>query len=135
MPRRKYRSRFNCAEPGCKEMQYYSHSTRADEKEAYAHQQKSPFRCTRHADPERNLRLGNETTRIVLIASKVRSRLPDIPLYNQDPDWPYLSGLYWREEGKERAGSGFVFGDGYNAHASDFPEGTRLVVTAQIETP
>jgi len=27
------------------------------------------------------------------------------------------------------------FPDAFNAHASDFPEGTRLVVTAQIELP
>jgi hypothetical protein len=135
MPRREYRSRFNCAEPGCKEMQYYTHSTRADEKETYAYQQRSPFRCTRHAHPEQNLKPGNEQTRRVLVASRVKSDFPDIPLYNTDPDWPYLKGLFWLEEGKERGGNGFSFGPGFTAHASDFPEGSRLVVTAQIEMP
>ena len=47
-----------------------------------------------------------------------------------EPRW--LPGLFWRAEGAG-AGSGFTFGPGFNAHATDFPEGTRLVVTAQIE--
>jgi hypothetical protein len=44
----------------------------------------------------------------------------------------WLPGLYWTPAGGT-TGSGFTHGDGYNAFASDFPEGTRLVVEARIE--
>lgn len=116
MPRQEYRSAFRCAEPDCREVQFLVHDTLRDEKAAYARQQRRPFRCSRHADPARNLRPGNESTRHVVVAT----RLP--------------SGLYWVPEGAD-TGGGYTFGPGFNAHASDFPEGTRLVVTAQIEMP
>jgi hypothetical protein len=130
MSRREYRVSFKCAEPGCRETQFYAVSTRRDEAELYASQKRNPYRCTRHANPEENLRPGNEQTRYVVIATRVRSHLP----YGDDPEGPWLSGLYWAPEGG-RPGSGFTFGPGFNAHASDFPEGTRLIVTAQIELP
>lgn len=131
MTRREYRSTFRCAEPGCRETQFFVHETRSDEKEAYARQHRSPFRCTRHAHPEQNLRPGNESVTHLLTATRVRSHLPSADA----PGGAWLKGLFWREEGKDRPGSGFTFGPGFNAHASDFPEGTRLVVTAQIELP
>jgi hypothetical protein len=131
MPRREYRASFKCAEPGCRDTRFFAVSTRAEEKEIYASQHRSPYRCSRHRDKDANLRPGNEQTRRVLIASKV----PAAPIRGF-PDAPrWLDGLFWLEEGKERAGSGFSFGPGFTAYASDFPEGTRLVVTAQIEMP
>ena len=135
MPRREYRASFKCAEPGCRETQFFAVSTRAEEAELYASQKRLPYRCTRHRNPEQYLRPGNEYVRHVLVATRVLSGFPDIPLYNEDPDWPYLKGLFWRREGQERGGNGFAFGEGFTAHAADFPEGTRLVVTAQIELP
>jgi hypothetical protein len=47
----------------------------------------------------------------------------------------WLDGLYWLEEGTERGGSGLLHGPGFIATATEFPEGTRLIVTAQIEMP
>ena len=38
MPRREYRTTFRCAEPGCREVQLYAHSTRADEKDSLRRQ-------------------------------------------------------------------------------------------------
>lgn len=132
MPRREYRASFKCAEPGCRDTQFFAVSTRADEKELYASQNRNPYRCSRHRHPEQNLKPGNERTSHVLIASKIRAgRIRS----DGDGEPPYLSGLFWLEEGKERGGSGFSFGPGFTAHASDFPEGTRLVVTTQIEMP
>jgi len=134
MSRREYRSSFRCAEPGCRETQFFIHDLRRDQEAAYRRQHEKPYRCTRHANPERNLRPGNERVTRVLVATRLPCKLPDIPTYNQDPDWPYLPGLFWVPEGGT-TGSGFTFGDGYNAHAGDFPEGTRLVVTAEIQPP
>jgi hypothetical protein len=67
MARREYRNTFTCAEPGCRETAFYVHSTRKDEADAYRRQRENPFRCSRHADPARNLRPGNESTRRVLV--------------------------------------------------------------------
>ena len=118
MAKREYRSTFRCAEPGCREVQFNVHSTREDEKAAWHRQGEHPFKCSRHADPDRNLRPGNEKTTHVLVAARLR----DLPK------------LFWIPEGGT-TGSGFTFGPGFNAHADDFPEGTRLVVTAQIDLP
>lgn len=128
MASREYRSSFRCAEPGCRDVQFLVHSTRRDEADAYRRQHEKPYRCTRHADPAKNLRPGNERTRHVLVATRVHHGLTK----DGEPDW--LPGLFWRAE-DAGTGSGFTFGPGFNAHASDFPEGTRLVVTAEIFSP
>ena len=124
MPRREYRTTYRCAEPGCREVQFYVHSTREDEKASLRRQSEHPFKCSRHADPDRNLRPGNTKTTHILVAAHilVKARLRDLPK------------LFWIPEGGT-TGSGFTFGPGFNAHADDFPEGTRLVVTAEIQMP
>jgi hypothetical protein len=82
--------------------------------------------------PDLDLRPGNESARQVLVAARVRGRRsPGTPKWEPAPRLP---GLYWIREGAA-AGDGHVFGPGFNARASDFPEGTRLIVTAQIEMP
>lgn len=113
-----------CAEPGCREAQFYEYETRADEREAYQHQQRNPYKCTRHNRPDDVLRPDHTAITRILTASKIR--------YGKDNNW--LPGLYWISEGGS-SGSGFAFGPGFKAHASDFPEGTRLVITAYVETP
>lgn len=130
MARREYRSSFKCAEGGCKEMQWLVHDTRREQADAYRRQAEHPFRCTRHADPGKNLRPGNESRTVTLTAVRVLHRFR-----GEDVPGDYLDGLFWLAEGAERAGSGYTFGPGFNAHASDFPEGTRLVITAQILPP
>jgi hypothetical protein len=132
MPRREYPAHFKCAEPGCREVTNYYFSTKSEYDKAWADQKRRPFRCTRHADPGRNLRPGNESVTGVLVATRLRCltrRRPGDP----PPDW--LPGLYWVPEGGYPTGSGFTSGPGFNAHAEDFPEGARLVVTARIELP
>jgi hypothetical protein len=130
MARREYRSTFTCAEPACGATQFLVHGTRADEAAAWKRQHDKPYRCTRHADPERNLRPGNERVTHILVATRLRAAR----MTGHDEEASWLPGLFWTPEGGT-TGSGFTFGAGYNAHASDFPEGTRLVVTAQIEMP
>jgi hypothetical protein len=121
MSRREYRETITCAEPGCRETQWLVHDTRAEQAEAHKRQREKPFKCSRHEHPERNLRPGNEQTAHVLIASRARSGSPD--------------KLFWLREGEDHGGSGYAYGPGFNAHADDFPEGTRLVVRAQIQVP
>jgi hypothetical protein len=129
--RREYRATFRCAGGTCRETVTYVCETRAEQDGAYKRNAGKAWKCSRHRDPDANLRPGNESTRHVLVASRVD--------YAPDPRRPgerkFLDGLYWLPEGAERAGSGLTHGPGFNAHASDFPEGTRLTVTTQIEMP
>lgn len=115
---------IGCAEKGCRETKFHLYTSQRQYKEIWDWQNEHPWKCTRHADPDKVLRPDNLTTTHVLVASKVR--------YSGDR---YLDGLFWLPEGAERGGSGFTHGPGFNAHASDFPEGTRLIVTTRIEMP
>ncbi|GAA0720209.1 hypothetical protein GCM10010199_25560 [Dactylosporangium roseum] len=91
------------------------------------------------------LRPDNTTTSHVLIASRVRNcgyerelagfeaAVARRSMWARKPD-EFLPGMYWLPEGGT-SGSGFTFGPGFKAHADDFPEGTRLVITAQVLLP
>ena len=137
MARREYPVRVRCAhEAGCTKTTTYYTATRADEADTRQWQQKHPWKCTRHARPDQNLRPGNTTTRQVLVATRLPSSFPDRFPYNRQPpeERMWLKGLFWVPEGAA-TGSGFTCGPGFTAHADDFPEGTRLVVEARIEEP
>lgn len=121
MARRQYRSRFECAEPGCSEYESYTHDFRRDEISMRDLRRQFPFRCVKHREPGRYMKPGNEATRHVLVATASVEPLPGRK--------PHLT---WHPEGKS-SGSSIASGDGYYADANEFPEGTRLVVTAQIE--
>jgi hypothetical protein len=128
MPRREYRLTFHCAGDGCGESVTRVCDTRAEEADANRRNRERPWKCDRHADPARNLRPGNERARQVLIATRI-----PVAARPGEPEW-WLPGLYWcTADGGH--GRGVVRGPGFNAHAADFPEGTRLVVTARIEMP
>jgi hypothetical protein len=127
MSRREYRVTVRCG-GGCGKNTTYYCATRAEEAEVRKRNHEHPWKCTRHDDPERNLRPGNTATRQVLVATRLKAT-PVRPWLDQDR---WLDGLYWLPEGAT-TGSGFTSGPGFNAHAEDFPEGTRLVVTAEIE--
>lgn len=122
---------IRCANGGCHESTFYLYASQREYSELHKRQVANPWKCFRHRDPDANLRPGNESTETVLVATKVAAGpVPGFP----DKGERWLPGLYWREEGAA-AGSGLTHGPGFNAHASDFPEGTRLVVTARIEIP
>lgn len=123
MPRERTAS-IRCGEPGCADCAHYAYASQREYREIVADQKRRPYMCSRHRDPAANLRPGNESTRHVLTATRVRSATRDA----------WLPGLFWRSKEGE-SGSGYAYGPGFNAHASDFPEGTRLVVTTQIEMP
>ncbi|MGH3600761.1 MAG: hypothetical protein ACRDQH_10865, partial [Pseudonocardiaceae bacterium] len=126
MGRREYRHTIRCAEPGCKEASFRVYETRADERDGIADLKRHPYRCTRHDKPDEVLRPDNTAVQHVLVASRIKTTRWS-PAGEESG---YLPGLFWLREGAERGGSGFTFGPGFNAHADDFPEGTRLVVTA-----
>lgn len=109
---------FRCAETGCTESGFTDWDNQREYAEAariYAN-----WRCYRHRNPEQMLGLNNTARHHVLVA-RPGSRSPD--------------HLFWAEEGAESGSMGLVSGPGFKAHANDFPAGTRLVVTAYVETP
>jgi len=111
----KITARAICTHAGCNEVAIYSYDSR---KECASHaKRRSEWKCTRHQDVDQVLSVDNLCRKTVLTATKSDR----------------ASGLYWHN-GK-RLGSGFVFGDGYKAFAKDFPEGTKLTITAQIDAP
>jgi hypothetical protein len=114
------RERFTtirCGTSGCAEHATYAYTSQREYREIWDRQQRNPYRCTRHREPEKVLRPDNPQTVEVLVARRERY------------------GMFWRPEGVDVGGSGFSFGPGFNAHADDFPAGTRLVVTARVELP
>lgn len=109
---------WKCAEPGCREAVHYAYTSQREYGEMWKRQSEHPWRCSRHSHPEQVLGLDNTTTEYIVTAQPSEG----------------ASGLYWTApDGKRR--SGFTFGDGYKAFAGDFPQGTRLIVTARIELP
>lgn len=108
-----------CSHPGCKETSFYHYDTLRDAREGSASKQQraGTWLCTRHTAPNEVLSDANPTTTHVLVCVQLEY------------------GRFWQEEGKERVGSGFTFGDGYKAYAKDFPPGTRLTITAQLTPP
>ena len=111
MARREYKLQKRCAHEGCAEIRHWTYETARDL--AASHARANVYRCVRHTDPESVLSADNPTTEVVMTC-KASDRAP---------------GLYW--EGR----SGLHTGPGFKAWAADFPEGTRLIVTARIETP
>lgn len=118
---------FRCIEPGCKESCFYDWDTRREETELYGRYH-GKWRCTRHSNPEKNLRPDNTAVQAVLVATRKFSNSTLRSGERID------LGLYWIPE-SGASGSGFDRSEAHTAYAEDFPEGTRLVVTAYVETP
>ena len=122
MPRGNYRQVIGCAGPGCRETVTYRHETRADEAASVKSQRESPWRCSRHLWPDQVLGPEREATVMVMTAvARPGARSWESPRMWQGPGFPFLS---------DSAG-----GYGFMAFASDWPEGTRLEVTARILPP
>jgi hypothetical protein len=107
---------------GCTETTFYNVSTLADRKRIAADQRERPWKCSRHRNPDELLTPSNTEVSHILIAD--RSKRFDLPDH-----------LFWRKEGADDVGSGYMFGPGFSAHADDFPEGTRIVITVRAEIP
>lgn len=107
----------------CTEVAFYGVSTLADRKQLATDQKRRPWKCSRHRNPEQLLTPANTEVSHVLIADRSK-RFPDL-----------TDKLFWREESADDVGSGYTFGPGFSAHADDFPEGTRIVITVRAEMP
>ncbi len=107
---------IRCAEAGCRDHATYAYSSQRECAEIYERQKRRPWKCSRHDRPDEVLRPDNVRVVGVLVATRR----------------PY--GQFWIPE-DGTTGSGLTSGPGFKAHADDFPEGTRLVVTAEVEIP
>lgn len=132
MPRGRHLLTLRCAGPSCGETSDRVLTTTGDYYQALQDNRADPWKCPRHARPDEHLRPGNEAVSMTLVASRVPCRVRDRSRPEGWRDDGYLDGLYWWPQGAERATSGSVSGPGFLACAGDWPEGTRLEVTARI---
>src|SRR5690606_32241587 len=84
MARREYVSRFPCAETGCTERSYYVDTTRREQQQTYANQQRKPWRCYRHSGANTLLSLDNPERVAVMTAERVQTDRGNV-----------LPTLYW----------------------------------------
>lgn len=135
MPRGNYRLTVGCSSGiGCRENTIFSYPTKAEYADGYKRHH-GKWRCWRHAAPEEVLAPGNEARTAVLTATRLPSSYR--PYDRATGTWGdvgWLDGLFWIAEG-ESSGSGLTSGPGFRAIASDWPEGTRLEITARILPP
>ncbi|MEH3142502.1 MAG: hypothetical protein PGN37_20485 [Mycobacterium kyogaense] len=117
MSRRGYDRRRVCAEDGCREVTITNYEFKRDYADA-ARREKSqpPWKCLRHSRPREVLSTTNRATVGVLecVESEYGSR-------------------FWHNG--ERSTTGWEHGPGFMAWAKDFPVGTKLVVSTDIELP
>jgi hypothetical protein len=116
-----------CVADACRETTRISYSSKREANELLARDFYKNWKCNRHAQPEKVLSAENTANSVVLIATR--------RTYKNHRGEERDLGLYWVQEGTEQSGNGFNFSDAHKAYADDFPEGTRLVVTAYVETP
>lgn len=106
---------LRCHKPGCTETGFAEYDTQRERMEITSGRA-STWMCGRHMDEHRNLTLESGAKTAVLVATKTEY------------------GQFWYPEGKT-TGSGLNRSEAHKAYAEDFPEGTRLVITAYVETP
>lgn len=117
--RRPYR--VKCVDQGCQEHGLFEFDSARERDEAILRWQERPWRCVRHTNPEENLSPNNPIRTVVLTARR-------------DPGLSRPLLFWTREDGTQT--SGFRFGPGFfKADADDFPEGTRLTVSASVVLP
>lgn len=105
--------RLPCTFPGCTYVGWTEAENAADEMDA--RKRARTWRCVRHHKDG-------------LDVLRPECRLLSTVLVNAEE--PY--GLFWREEGTERGGGGFIHGPGFKVFSKDWPAGTRLRVTAEV---
>lgn len=109
---------FSCVEPGCNEVGHYRYANREEAKWLCARYD-GTWRCVRHTAPAEVLSLAAPVREVVLV-SRALDGAP---------------GLYWVREDGTGLKSGFAHGPGWKAYTTDFPEGTRIVLRAEVVAP
>lgn len=112
----KYTLSLKCNEEGCKEYVHYSYDTKKEYSAGYQRHIKT-YKCVRHAHPNEVL---NATDNM---------KIEKIVINGKSKKYPDLKGLFWNDS------SGFTYGNGWKAFANDFPEGTKIKITAEIILP
>lgn len=122
MPRGDYRQTITCSEQPCPEKITYHHLTRADEAASIKDQARRPWKCARHSRPAEVLGPGQETLAgIMTVTARPEARSWEPSLIWVGPGFPFVSDR--------------ISGPGFRAFAGDWPEGTRLEITARILPP
>lgn len=117
MARRGYDRRKVCAEDGCREQRITNYEYKRDAMDAARREKdQPPWKCLRHSRPSDVLSEVNRTTVGVrtVTASERGSK-------------------FWNNG--ERNTTGWEYGPGFMAWAEDFPVGTKLIISADIELP
>jgi hypothetical protein len=122
MPRGDYRQTIACADQPCREKITYHHQTRADEAASVKHQRESPWKCSRHLKPDEVLAPERQAiTSVMTVVPRPGAARWETPLIWAASGWNFRSDS--------------VSGVGFQAFANDWPEGTRLEITARILPP
>lgn len=109
-----YITRVQCGHPGCTERMFFTSSTRKEQRETADRYPPGKWFCSRHTRPDEVL--SEENRRQTCFQHVVTQN----------------GTKYWA---RATIGSGFTYGPGFKAFAEDFPEGTRLLITAEIILP
>lgn len=109
-----YRLVRQCAHDGCRETSFYTYATQREYREGVERYANTEWFCSRHAGKNLNATSEPRITEqcITCVPSEV----------------PILDGKHFWD-----TGSGFAFGDTWNAYAEDFPVGTKIVVRTTVE--
>jgi hypothetical protein len=122
VPRGDYRQTVYCAGQPCPEKIIYHHLTRADEAASVKDQARRPWKCVRHARPAEVLSPEHQAiTSVMAVILRPGAARWESPLIWAAPGWHFRSDS--------------VSGPGFMAFASDWPEGTRIEITARILPP
>lgn len=103
-----------CTFPGCKEVGWAEYDSAREQYESAAY--RARWRCVRHHNDGKD------------VLTPERRSVSTVLVNAEEP-----YGLFWREDGEERGGSGFIHGPGFKVFAKDWPAGTRLRVTVELE--
>lgn len=107
---------FKCGYKGCSEVGHFESDNRAETIRLQKKYGNGKYRCFRHSKPDEVLsedNLHRETTYVVGKSAK----------------YPHHNKLYFD------GGRGVVTGPGFKAYASDFPAGTKVIVSVDVILP
>jgi hypothetical protein len=118
-------STFQCTYPGCTERGLMEFDNKTDQRKN-DRRMREKYRCFRHSKPDEVLSADAPVREAILVNTHLT--------YESRGDVQPL-GLFWVPEGQEHGGNGISYGPGFKAMSKDFPQGTRLIVTARVELP
>ena len=124
MPRRReYPLIRRCPHDGCKEVSMYSYSTRKSYNEARKRYERKEWFCSRHDPNGGNLSPKNLEESGELIIECVHPDAKKYPRIKDHHTWTTGSGF----------ATGVISHIPWNAHAEDFPIGTKVIVETRVK--